>query len=262
MGPFRPLVARNPIKRIMKKSIILYMSIIFLIFHHQVKAQEIIAGSIDNWQKGEARIVLMDMFSGYIKDLGKINKDGHLEIPLEKDFLSRIKEEMKKEQAKAHENHKLSLKTLEGKYSCLSGDLEYENPETNLSGLPKQFFIMQGKNEMLGILMPTSNPAIAESHAAFSSKSSGKGKYVEWVYFDKQAKVNGECYSNRFADSSTFKESHQFNLDFNKGWNLVQHEIQETFEDQSGKIHAKKIRWSTIEQVPEDIEWIFIPHTR
>lgn len=80
--------------------------------------------------------------------------------------------------------------------------------------------------------------------------------------FDEKASVNGECFSTKFADSETFKEKHHFNLNFKKGWNLVEHEIQEVFKDKTGKIHPTKIQWKVVEEMPEDVQWTFIAETR
>lgn len=233
-------------------------------FPHETEAQETITGSIDGWQQGEAEIVFMDMFSGYTKELGKIDADGNLEIPLEPNFLATIKEAMKKEQEKASENQVISLKDLEGTYSCDVGELEYDNPETILTALPQQLMVAvtEGEKRMLGMLSPVSNPAIAKWLLSYKQESTGKGKYLEWVYLEDEAVVKGDCYSHGFTNNDVIQQDHHFDLDLKKGWNLVQHEIQETFEDEQGKLYPKEIEVTTITEVPEDIEWTFVPAGR
>ena len=232
---------------------------LLLLCQSPLAAQEMITGTLENWENSEAKIVNLHLFSGYTREIGSIDRAGNLEIPLQEDFLSLVREEMKKELEKAAENETLSLKDLQGTYSCQSGDLNFQNPETNLTGLPKQFYVMKGEKEMLGILMPVSDPSIAKWVASFGEESVSKGKYVEWVYFDEEAGVTGECYNHKFADNDTFKENHTYNLEFKEGWNMVQNEILETYEDQSGKSYPKEISWSIVNKIPEDIQWTLVP---
>lgn len=110
--------------------------------------------------------------------------------------------------------------------------------------------------------MLVSNPDIARHRASFGQESLGKGKAVSWVYVDEEASVNGECYSNAFAEDSVFKENREFELDFEKGWNMIEYEILETFEDKTGRVHAKEVKWSTVDEVPDDVKWTFIPLER
>lgn len=242
----------------MKLSFLLIMLLCFSTF--PLKAQGEISGQIENWNDAEAKIIFVDIFSGYTRELGKIEKDGTLIIPLEEDFLTSIKAEMKKEQEKAPENSKISLKNVKKSYSCQNGDLEYQNPEAPITGLPKHLYVVKEEKEMLGLLMPASSKSIAQYVS--SGKNAETGKYLEWVYLDEEAEVKGDCYSHGFTDNATFKEIHHFDLYLKQGWNIVQYEIQETFEDETGKTYPKEIEWTSVEKIPEDIKWIFTPGRR
>lgn len=233
----------------------------FLMFQHHTQAQEKVTGSINNWHEGEAKIMFIDMFSGYTREFGTIDANGNLEIPLQENFLSLVKEAMEKEQKKASENRVISLKDLQGTYSCDVGDLEYENPGTKLSSLPQHLMVVPvgGEKRILGILSPASDPAIAQWIASNKRESTKQGKYMEWVFLEEEARVNGECYSHTFTNDDVIQEDYQYDLDLKKGWNLVQYEIQEIFEDSQGKTYPKRIEVTTITEVPEDVEWTFIP---
>lgn len=91
----------------------------FLLLQYQTQAQERITGTIDEWNEGEAKIMFMDMFSGYTRELGDIDAEGNFEIPLQENFLTSVKEAMEEEQKKASENRAISLKDLQGTYSFL-----------------------------------------------------------------------------------------------------------------------------------------------
>lgn len=167
----------------MKRNFQLSLLAFFLFFQHNLLSQEMISGKLNNWQNSDAKIVNLDLFTGDTRYFGEIDEEGNIKIPLKKNFLSKIKKELKKKQEEATDNQKITLKTLQGTYSCLSGDLSYENAENNLTALPKMFFVMNAEEDLIGLLMPVSNPAIAKWHSSFGKQNTGKGKYVEWVYF-------------------------------------------------------------------------------
>ncbi|GHA48432.1 hypothetical protein GCM10007103_31640 [Salinimicrobium marinum] len=241
-----------------------YLFIVFLFllsFQQQTEAQEKITGSIAGWQQGEAKIMFIDMFSGCMRELGSIDAEGNFEIPLEKDFFTSVKAAMQKEQEKAAENGTISLKDLQGTFSCDKGKPEYINPETKLTSLPQHLMVarVKGEKELLGMLSPVSNPVIAKWLLSYKQENTGKGKYFEWVYLEDEAAVKGSCYSHGFTNNDVIEQHHEFDMDLKKGWNMVQHEILEIFEDEQGKIIPEQIEITTITEVPEDVQWIFVP---
>lgn len=143
------------------------MNTFFIIFascfllNFNALSQNHIEANIENWEFGIAKIGTLDFITGDTQEFGSIDKSGNITIKLEPDFLQKMKEQMEKEQEKAPEGWKASLKTVSGAFSCLSDDLFFENGDTNLSSLPKQFFVYKGDKEIIGFLMPVSNEAIA-----------------------------------------------------------------------------------------------------
>lgn len=130
-----------------------------------------------------------------------------------------------------------------------------------MSSLPQHLMAMPvgGEKHILGMLSPASDPAIAQWIASYKQESTAKGKYMEWVFLEEEARVNGKCYSHTFTNDDVIQEDYQYDLDLKKGWNLVQHEIQEIFKDSQGKIYPKEIIVTTVTEMPEDVEWTFIP---
>ena len=58
----------------MKPSFLFIMLLCFSIF--PLKAQGEINGQIENWNNAEAKIIFVDIFSGYTREPGKIKKGG------------------------------------------------------------------------------------------------------------------------------------------------------------------------------------------
>jgi len=242
----------------MKTLIIILVAFLSSLFN--TLAQKTIEAKVENWQYGEAGIGSLDFISGEIQEFGRIDKQGNLKIELQDNFLQRMKEQMEKEQEKAPEGWKASLKTVQGTFSCMAGDLSITNAETNLSSLPKQLYVFKSENEILGLLMPTSNQAIANYFQSYGQENTQKGKYLEWTYLDEPASVNGSCSTNTFTqDSQSFEDVRKYALELKKGWNLIEYEITEVFEESSGKIHPKTTVIQHIENIPAEINWYFSP---
>ena len=249
----------SPIFRRMKAIILIFG--LCLSINSQSIAQNIIEARLENWEHGNAQVGALDFISGEIQEFGSIDKEGNLRIELFPDFLQKMKEQMEKEQEKAPDGWKASLKTLSGSFSCFGGNLIYENGDTNLSSLPKQLFVFKGEKEILGMLMAATNEAIANYFFTYADENTGKGKYLEWTYLNEPASVMGTCNSTSFTqtENETFENISDYSLELKKGWNLIEYHITEIFEDSSGKIHPKTTKIQNIQNIPSEIKWYFSP---
>ncbi len=243
----------------MKTLYIIFTSCFLLSF--SALSQNLIEANIENWEFGNAKIGTLDFITGETQEFGSIDKSGNITIKLEPDFLQKMKEQMEKEQEKAPEGWKASLKTVSRTFSCLSDDLSFENGDTNLSSLSKQLFVFKGDKEILGFLMPASNEAIANYFFSYGEKNTDMGKYLEWTYLDEPAVVNGTCSTTIFGqtENESYKATKNYSLDLQKGWNLIEYHIKEVFEESTGKIHPKTTEVRLIENIPSEINWYFSP---
>ena len=48
-----------------------------------------------------------------------------------------------------------------------------------------------------------------------------------------------------------------YQLEFKKGWNLVQYEIAEIFTDKDGLTYALKTNYKTLDKLPEAIQYFY-----
>ncbi|WP_037317989.1 hypothetical protein [Salegentibacter sp. Hel_I_6] len=243
----------------MKTSNILFVAC--LLFGLSSNAQDIIEAKVENWEYGDAKIGVLDFMSGEVQEFGSISEEGNMEIQLETNFLEKMKKEMEKEQQKAPEGWKASLKTVSGTFSCMANDLNYENGETNLSSLPRQLFVFTGEKEILGLIMPASTKAIANYFFSYGEENCSTGKYLEWTYLDEPATVNGTCSITTFTrtPNESYEAKETYSLDLQKGWNLIEYNITEIFEESSGKIHPKTTEVQLVENIPPEISWHFSP---
>lgn len=235
--------------------------IVSFLLGFNARSQNLIEANLENWKYGTAKIGVLDFMTGEIQEFGNINKTGNIQIKLESNFLQKMKAQMDKEQEKAPEGWKASLKTVSGTFSCLSDDLSFQNGETNLSSLPKQLFVFKGSKEILGLLMPASNKAIANYFFTYGEENCKTGKYLEWTYLDKPAKVNGTCSTTTFTqtENESYKATRIYSLDLKAGWNLIEYHITEVYEESSGKFHPKTTEIKLIENIPSNINWYFSP---
>ncbi|PRX44481.1 hypothetical protein [Salegentibacter salegens] len=229
------------------------------LFSFNAISQNTIEANVENWEYGTAKIGVLDFISGSTQKFGSIDKNGNLSIELQPNFLQKMKEQMEKEQEKSPEGWKASLKTVSKTFSCFSGDLTYKNGDTNLSSLPKQLVVFKNEKEILGILMPASNKAIADFFFSNSEENSTTGKYLEWTYLDEPATVKGTCNTTTFtqAENESFKAAKTYSLDLKKGWNLIEYHITEVFEDSTGQIYPKTTEIQLIKNIPSEINWYF-----
>jgi hypothetical protein len=123
----------------------------------------------------DAKIGTLIFVSGEIHEFGSINKNGNIAIKLQKPIFFKMREQLEKEQEKAPEGWKTSLKTVSGTFSYLSEDLSFKNADTNLSSFPRQLFVFKGGKEILGLLMPASNEAFANYFFSYGEENCGKG---------------------------------------------------------------------------------------
>jgi len=238
-----------------------FLLVACLLFSLSSMSQNTIEAKVENWEYDAAKIGVLDFMSGEVQEFGSISKEGNIEIQLETNFLEKMKQEMEKEQQKAPEGWKASLKTVSGTFSCMANDLTYENGETNLSSLPRQLFVFTGDKEILGLLMPASTKAIANYFFSYGEENCSTGKYLEWTYLNEPAKVNGTCSNTTFTQTAdeSYEATETYSLDLQKGWNLIEYNITEVFEESSGNIHPKTTEVQLIKNIPSEISWHFSP---
>lgn len=225
-----------------------------------LNAQLSVEGNIDNWKNGPAMLAFSDMFSGNLDNWGSITTDGVITMSLEYDYMEIFKKKAEAAQKEAPSGWKMSFKTVGDTFVCSDSEkpLQYENEGTTLTGIPDLFVASQNGDTNYGTLFTVSNPEIAKWLYSYGEDNPTTGYYLRWIYVENEAAVSGECVMPTYTGNGNemFDDTTTYNLKLEEGWNMVKHEITEVFKSDSGKVFPLKTTVSTIQFLPEDLQWI------
>ena len=102
-----------------------------------------------------------------------------------------------------------------------------------------------------------SSPEIAWWLQSYGHKGISPGYYLRWIYLEAPASVTGECKVPTYTgnDEEMYEDTTLFDVQLEKGWNVVKYEIAEIFTSQSGKTYPSKTLVSKLQAVPDDLQW-------
>lgn len=240
------------------KSYLTILLFIILIFN-EIFAEKMVKVKLENWQIGK-----QDLIVGFneINKIGVIKEDGTLMIPLPDNYLEKQRIMMKEINKKNEDGWKVSAKTLESMYSCRASDLDYSNPKLELAGFGK----LGGYNvanidqkQMHGVIFPSDSKEFADWELSMGQEDAAKGFTIDFVYAHEAATVKGECESSGFTKvTTTYYKTSKYDIDLEKGWNIVKYSVDELFEDKEGNLYPSVESYTIVEQIPDNIEWFFI----
>jgi len=190
--------------------------------------------------------------------IGEISAEGNFNILLDKEYLSTTKKQAQKARENAPSGWEISFKTVGTTFECFGGELEYENPEAILVGIPDPEISYKDNENKNYVLYAVSQPEIAEWLHSYGQENIVKGYYLRWFFLETAASAKGECLIPSYTGNGdeNYKNSTLTNLELQKGWNIVKYTITEIFTDLNGKVVPSKTEISSIKTLPEDIKWI------
>lgn len=107
-----------------------------------------------------------------------------------------------------------------------------------------------------GALIAASSPELKDHLLDAFGKDAVKGKYLDWVYADREATYKGTCITvQSYMDAGDIEKKRHFDLNLKKGWNLIIYEIRKVVPIENAAATAVDIQISTAEDYPEDINW-------
>lgn len=225
-------------------------------------AQLSIEGNIDNWNNGDAMLAYSDMLTGNIESWGTISEDGKSILSLEYDYMDIFKKKAEEAQKEAPKGWTMRFKTVGDTFVCsgFENPLQYENEGATLTGVPGLIIVSKDGKTDYGTLFTASNIAIAKWLNSYGNDNPTTGYYLEWYYVEKEAMVSGECVRSTLTgiEDEMYDDTTTYNLKLDEGWNMVKYEITEVFNSESGKVFPLKTMISTIEFLPEDLQWIVL----
>lgn len=229
-----------------------------LIFCLSTIAQTSVQGIVNNWTQEEAVVAYSGMFNGEMTTMGTISPDGTLKIPLDPDYFTSIKKLAEKEAAEAPEGWSMSYRTIASTFSCMyEENITTSNGEAIVTGLPELLITDKSGQTEYGYLYAVSSPTVAWWLKSYGEKEISPGYYLRWIYIESPASATGECKIPNYTGNGEemYEDTMLFDVQLEKGWNVVKYEIAEIFTSQTGKTYPSKTLVSRLPEVPDDLQW-------
>lgn len=234
--------------------------IIFLLVCPVFYAQNSIQGNIENWSNGEVPLIFKDYMSKEQSTMGNISSNGKMTIPLDVNFLINLKEAANKANEDAPKGRKINFNTVESVFGCSDQDITYENATVILSGLPDLEALRKDGTATYGYLYCANNLEISTWLHNYGQGNIAKGYYLRWFFVEDHASAKGTCNMPTYTGNGdeNYMDTTIYDLDLQKGWNIIKYAIIETFTSQTGKIAPSKTEITRIDDVPEDAQWLLL----
>jgi hypothetical protein len=237
------------------KRIIIYLFV--LAACNIAQAQGDIQGIIQGWDLGKGRIMFYDIMTDTEAKLGDVSPSGEFQIPLEADYLSKTQKLAEKAQSKAPKGFSISFKDVQSNFPCSNQEMEVVNGSTILTGLP-ELIATTSKGKEIGVLYAVSSSEMAAYLYSYAMDPAVKGYHLYWVYVEEAASVKGTCTINQYTGNNDeqFSNVIEYDLQLKKGWNIIQDEYAELFTAIDGRTYSSLLTMRTLEQIPDDLQWI------
>lgn len=211
------------------------------------------AQKIENYIKGELEIRVVpfgyDNLTENLIKVGYISTEGtiHFKWP-----------EINHEDYKGSGFFMHKLDFLLGMYNCNEETIKEKNEE--IKAAHSKFFLLYNEyGDQVGSLYPATHKEIDNSDRFLTI-----GSFFTWFYSNGDGKLNGVCTSyNRVKDSNEFNKNSiyhikDYDINFKKGWNIVEHKLLETEEVNNGdqKYDRRyKEQKKSISKIPNTVNW-------
>ncbi|TXE11088.1 hypothetical protein [Algoriphagus aquimarinus] len=245
----------------MKIKAIIISSFSIVLFQIQlVSAQQELQGQIANYSSGLSEIESFDRFSGNSQKWGEVSEEGKFSIILQDNFLEKARKLAEDAQKNAPNGFTVGFKKVSETFACAFEEVETENGDIEVSGVPELTLMDEMGNPSNGILYASSSLDIARWLFTYRDENVIPGYYLEFYYLEGPAKANGECILETYTgnDEEKYEEVTSINLELQAGWNIIRYGIDEVFTSSTGKVYPLKLTVSRLESLPEDLLWFAV----
>jgi hypothetical protein len=242
----------------MMKTIYVLFSLSILNSHLGAIAQGTLAGNISDYTDGKGLIISYDIVTGDKYTWGTIDEDGLISVPLSDSFLDEIKKMAAKAQKKAPRGFTLKLPTIQDKFTCRYPDIDFENPGYLVSGLPDLMLTDNKKKAENGRIYAVNKPLIANWLHNDQKGDIEVGYYLMFYFSEEKASAKGTCMTATYTSlgDENFDKFTLYELELEKGWNIVQYQIEEVFESKNGGFFPEVIKVTKLANLPDDLIWV------
>jgi len=151
----------------------------------------------------------------------------------------------------------LKLESFAGMVGC--NDKEIEEKKGDIKAVDTKFFLLYNQyGDAVGSLHPSTHKDIRDAN------SLTVGSYFSWFYSNGDGALKGACTqyntleNNAEPDKNSVRSIKISDLNFKKGWNIVEHRLLEVNEqksnDQSYRVRFKE-QIISIDKIPISIKW-------
>jgi hypothetical protein len=237
----------------MKYSTTAYL-VILLIFCLSCKAQQNNHTSnssipkIENYTKGKLDIKVAPFGLDGIKiTVGQILKDGTIHFNWAEIDLSTIEDS---------EFYMSSIKRVVGMTFCNKKQIEQSSKTAKVVKVELSLY---NKGKYVGSLYPATQKEIMDNVSLNRQTSLVLGSFLSWYYSDSDGNFKAMCEVNNERENTyNFKEVTSYNIQFKKGWNIIEHTLVEKEdwknESEQGSL-PKTVTEISINNIPNNIKW-------
>ncbi|OBX24993.1 hypothetical protein LX77_03364 [Gelidibacter algens] len=237
------------------------IAILFLLINPAFYAQNSLEGTIADWSNGEVPLVFNDYIAKEQFTMGTISSQGALTVQLDANFIETMKEASKKAKEKAPSGWEMKFNTVASTFGCSDEDnLSYENAGVIFPGLPDLEAVGADGATTYGYLYCSNSRELSTWFNNYGEGNIAKGYYLRWFFAENNASVKGSCNMPTYTgnDDENYMDATVYDLDLQKGWNIIKYAITETFTSQAGKITPSKTEVTRIDSIPDDAEWLLV----
>lgn len=237
-------------------------TLLFALFLTSTIAQDAVTGKIENYTQGAATIITG--FGGPM-EIGQLQEDGSFKIPLTTDHKTKIIASVETEN-QGESQWKTSIPTLKRSYGECNGKIAFEGGEQTMIELGTGGMLSVAnmkEQKLIGSILFASSESFAKAYMAIGQFKMETGYQIGWYYFEEPASVSGQCQMETYTRSMEQKYIHStgYDLQFKPGWNIVKYEVEEVFVDAEGKKYPMKERFTSLENIPEDVQIHLLENT-
>lgn len=239
---------------------IIVIATIFILVSSAFYAQNSIQGDIANWSNGEVPLLFDDYVSPEKITMGNITSTGKMTIPLDDNYLSNQKIAAEKTKENAPQGWQMKFNTVASSFGCDIEGVVYENATAIFSGLPDLEAVSRDGTTTYGYLYCTNNPVLSTWLYNYGQGNIAKGYYLRWFFAENSASAKGSCSMPTYTgnDDENYMDMTVYDLELQKGWNIIKYAITETFTSQTGKITPSKTEITKIDTIPDDAQWLLL----
>lgn len=84
------------------------------------------------------------------------------------------------------------------------------------------------------------------------------GYYLMFYFAEGKASAKGTCMTTVYTSlgDENYDKFTLFDLELEKGWNIVRFNIEDVFESKNGATFPEIIKVTKLENLPEDLQWV------